>query len=56
MYLSGSERVTSQFEAGSMMTMTYWSGNSISVDGTSVSTARWIVHSSGGMLWGELDS
>ncbi len=41
-YINGSIRLGQQFGAGSMIYLTYWSSDSISSGGTSISGARWI--------------
>ncbi len=40
-YFNGDTRMGTQYPAGSTILLTYYSANSISIDGTVISTARW---------------
>lgn len=40
-YFNGDTRMGTQYPAGSTILLTYYSANSISIDGTTVTTARW---------------
>ena len=41
-YYNGSTRMGTQYPAGSTIILTYFSANSISINGTAVTTARWV--------------
>ena len=56
-YYNGNTRMSTQYPAGSMVTLTYWASGSISIDGTATNAARWIGNGPEIALeWGELDS
>lgn len=40
-YYAGNTRMGTQYPAGSTILLTYWGANSISIDGTAITTARW---------------
>ena len=40
-YFNGDTRMSTQYPAGSTILLTYYSANSISIDGTAITTARW---------------
>jgi len=40
-YYNGTTRMGTQYPAGSVIFLTYFSANSVSIDGTTVTTARW---------------
>ena len=40
-YFNGTERLSTEFPAGSTIPLTYWSAGSISIDGTATSAAMW---------------
>ena len=40
-YFNGDTRMGTQYPAGSTILLTYYSANSISIDGTAITTARW---------------
>ena len=40
-YFNGDTRMGTQYPAGSTILLTYYSANSISIDGTTITTARW---------------
>lgn len=40
-YYNGNTRMGTQYPAGSTILLTYYSANSISIDGTAITTARW---------------
>lgn len=40
-YYAGNTRMGAQYPAGSTILLTYWGANSISIDGTAITTARW---------------
>lgn len=41
-YYNGETRMTTQYPAGTMIHLTYWSSGSISIDGTVTDAARWV--------------
>jgi hypothetical protein len=41
-YVNGTTRITNQYEAGSVITLTYWSAGSIGVNGTATTDNRWV--------------
>jgi len=41
-YVNGTTRITNQYAAGSVITLTYWSAGSIGVNGTATTDNRWV--------------
>ena len=46
-YYTGETRMGTQYAAGSIIVLTYWSASSISVNGTVVTSQRWVSNGNG---------